>query len=454
MKRFLSLPLLVVICLATAFADSGVSTWTAFKASIGAGESTRSQAVNMGGDSYVVVNRSLERVCSGDCLASDAVTAAQGTDDFGATLWFAGTWGACSASTGEGVQVRSVTCVNGIGEPTNGCDESGRPAESKECFGAVAVAAAFDAPSNPQAAISTTFTSTSTGDVASCLWDFGDGGTANTCVAQHTFASTTERSVTLTITGQGGEISSVSKSVTPIFPTELASCQEIKMAFPSLSGQSSYTLKTGGVSWSTTCDMSTANGGWTYVTTNSWSPFENIVFGEARANAVASASFNADQLARLKLYLETGYKTKLPSNKLSAGAWGPGNVASASGWRGGNFPWVGQVYANSSLTPQRYYSFDLWTFKDRGYRSIAEGTGTSSYKWIDGTGYRTWAYKDNPGQTRTFTTTPKSTWNRAHTWLAVYCECVRLDGSYCDGHSNYVDVGFDVDISASTYWVR
>lgn len=456
MKRTNIFILLAILLSSIALSGSSetVQTWLAFKASIGAGKSAHSQAVNMGDDSYVVVNRSLKRVCSGDCLASDAVTAPQGTDNFGVTLWFAGTWGACSASTGEGVQTRSVTCVNGIGEPTNGCDESGKPAESKECFGAVAVAAAFDAPASLQAAISATFTSTSTGDVASCAWDFGDGTTANTCTVQHTFASTTARSVTLTITGQGGDISSVSKSITPIFPTELASCQEIKTAFPSLSGQSSYTLKTGGVSWSTTCDMSTANGGWTYVTTSIGSPFENIVFGEARANAVTNASFNANQLARLKLYLSTGYKSKLPNNYLSIGSWAPGKVASASGWLGANFPWVGQVYANSGLNPQRTTSFDLWTFKDWGYRSFAEGVSSSSYVWVSGTGYRTWAYKDNPGQDRALNYSTQAAWDRSRTWLGLYCECVRLDGSVCDGVTYGASIGFDADISTSQYWVR
>ena len=67
-----------------------------------------------------------------------------------------------------------------------------------------------------QAGQAVTFTSTSTGDPTSWAWAFGDGGTANSAVASHTFQQTGSFTVTLTV-GKGGNTSATSRTfvVTP-----------------------------------------------------------------------------------------------------------------------------------------------------------------------------------------------------------------------------------------------
>ncbi|HEX5720024.1 MAG TPA: PKD domain-containing protein [Thermoanaerobaculia bacterium] len=61
-----------------------------------------------------------------------------------------------------------------------------------------------------------TFTSTSTGDPTSWAWAFGDGGTANTAAASHTFQQSGSFTVTLTV-GKGANTSAISRTfvVTP-----------------------------------------------------------------------------------------------------------------------------------------------------------------------------------------------------------------------------------------------
>lgn len=51
------------------------------------------------------------------------------------------------------------------------------------------------------------FTSTSTGEIASYLWDFGDGGSADNAAPTHTFPGPGTYTVTLTVTGPGGSAS-------------------------------------------------------------------------------------------------------------------------------------------------------------------------------------------------------------------------------------------------------
>ncbi len=50
------------------------------------------------------------------------------------------------------------------------------------------------------------FTNLSTGDYDTCLWDFGDGATSNTCGnPSHTYMNLGEHTVSLTVNGDGGE---------------------------------------------------------------------------------------------------------------------------------------------------------------------------------------------------------------------------------------------------------
>ena len=53
--------------------------------------------------------------------------------------------------------------------------------------------------------VTVTFTDKSAGDVESWLWDFGDGGTSTEQNPEHTYAETGKYTVTLTVTGEGGD---------------------------------------------------------------------------------------------------------------------------------------------------------------------------------------------------------------------------------------------------------
>jgi len=99
------------------------------------------QAVDMGDSTYVIVNRSVGKLCTGNCLAADGFTPPSSSTILagGMTLpgsdafWRAGEYGACSSTCGAGVAARSVICVDGSGELASGCDQSGKPATSEAC---------------------------------------------------------------------------------------------------------------------------------------------------------------------------------------------------------------------------------------------------------------------------------------------------------------------------------
>jgi PKD repeat protein len=56
------------------------------------------------------------------------------------------------------------------------------------------------------------FSNTSSGDVNSCAWDFGDGGTSGNCNPTHDFGAAGSYSVTLTVTSSDGSTSSKTKT--------------------------------------------------------------------------------------------------------------------------------------------------------------------------------------------------------------------------------------------------
>ena len=60
---------------------------------------------------------------------------------------------------------------------------------------------------------SITFTSTSTGDIASCLWDFGDTNTSSSCTDTHAYSANGVYTVTLTVTDAFGVTSSCTFTV-------------------------------------------------------------------------------------------------------------------------------------------------------------------------------------------------------------------------------------------------
>jgi PKD repeat protein len=84
------------------------------------------------------------------------------------------------------------------------------------------VAAFSMSPGSGNAAVTNfTFYDESTGTVTSRLWQFGDGGTATSSVASHTYAASGQYTITLTVSGPGGT-SSTTKPVTvsgPLNPT-------------------------------------------------------------------------------------------------------------------------------------------------------------------------------------------------------------------------------------------
>ncbi len=58
------------------------------------------------------------------------------------------------------------------------------------------------------------------GDVLTYAWDFGDGGTATGVTATHTYASTTPKTISLTVSDGLGGTSTTSKSFTPVQITD------------------------------------------------------------------------------------------------------------------------------------------------------------------------------------------------------------------------------------------
>jgi PKD repeat protein len=68
------------------------------------------------------------------------------------------------------------------------------------------VAAFSGSPTNGQAALTVTFTDTSTGNITNRFWDFGDGGTTNTIATSvdHTYNLAGTFTVSLTVSGLGG----------------------------------------------------------------------------------------------------------------------------------------------------------------------------------------------------------------------------------------------------------
>ncbi|MEM2878240.1 MAG: PKD domain-containing protein [Candidatus Hadarchaeales archaeon] len=68
-------------------------------------------------------------------------------------------------------------------------------------------------PSNPQAGQNVAFTDTSTGDIVSWSWDFGDGNTSTDRNPTHQFSAGTY-TVTLTVTSSGGQSDTYSRSIT------------------------------------------------------------------------------------------------------------------------------------------------------------------------------------------------------------------------------------------------
>lgn len=137
--------------------------------------------------------------------------------------------------------------------------------QTKTATHAISVAspavAEFVAPT-AQASIATSFVSTSSGDVASCSWDFGDGTSATAgCSVNHTFVTVGTYAVTLTATGQDGTASTRQRNVSAGYPV-LASCQALLTALPG-TPSGAYTINPGSGNVSAYCDMTTDGGGWT-----------------------------------------------------------------------------------------------------------------------------------------------------------------------------------------------
>jgi hypothetical protein len=276
MKRLLLLSL--VLFAGIALAGTDVGTWTAFKTSIAGGTFARSQSVDMGDGFYVIVNRAVDKLCTGDCLAADGITHPDSSSIVtdGLRLWKTGEYSACSAACGEGEMSRSVTCVDASGDSATGCSDSNKPAATGPCTGtdgcfawltgewsacasacteassqtrtvvcrrgdgttapdasctderpevsrACASYAACVAPTASISGSTTTYTTaaniytpTISGDVAACAWSFGDGDTGNGCLAQNkAWSAAGSYTVQLDMTGVNSlQTASASKAVT------------------------------------------------------------------------------------------------------------------------------------------------------------------------------------------------------------------------------------------------
>lgn len=301
MKRLLLPTITLAVCLAIAHAGPVASTWEHFKAAVAAGDSVRSQAVDMGDGTYTVINRSLGAVCDGDCLAADGGTApgdATVVTD-GVRLWRAGAWGACSNTCGSGTQTRTATCVDAQGESAFGCDEDAKPTTSQSCMDASMCAYAWqtDEWSTCAGACGQTGVQTravtcadvdgQTVDDANCNWEKPAIEQACVALASCTYAWVQGGfGVCSTTCGTGTQSQSVScrrsdgttavegmcagAGVKPaatqpcISTSRCISCKKIKSADPS-AGDGAYTIYPDGVGFSAYCDMTSAGGGWTMV---------------------------------------------------------------------------------------------------------------------------------------------------------------------------------------------